>query len=113
MLWFLQPTSTINIEALHCREAYTATAVSSISEAEGGVGIDKITDIAFKDGGKKGREYEGGEKTNVDVDSGEENADDNDAETESVENEKVCSSDVLYSDISDWPIAVPDKPRID
>ena len=113
MLRFVQPTQTINIEALDCSEAYTATATPSKSETESGVGIDELTDIALKDGGKEGREDEGGDKINVDADSGKENADDNDALAETFENEEVCSSDVLYSDISDWSLPVPDKLRVD
>lgn len=101
MLRFVKPTQSINIEALDCSKAHIATATSSQFKTEGGVGINKLADIAFEDGGKEGREDEWGEKRNVDDDSEEENADDKDADTEAVENEEVCSYDVLYSDIFD------------
>lgn len=112
MLRFVKRTS-INIETLDCSEAHTATATSSQSETEGAVGIDELADIAFEDGGKEGREDGGGEKRKVDADSDEENADDKNADAEAVENKEVSCNDVLYSDISDWPLPVLDKLRVD
>lgn len=110
MLRFVKPTSTTH-EGVDISDTHIAT--SSQSETDGGIEFDELADITLEDGGKEG-EGEGSRN----IDAGSECSDDRisvdkEADTETVEDEEVCGNEVLYSDISNWPLPVPDKLRID